>query len=310
MLNSAYDEENARKLTPAMPVRIDAHQHFWRYQPEEYGWIGDDMAGLRRDFLPEDLRPLAEGAGVCATVAVQARCSLKETCWLLELAQANPLIQAVVGWVDLCDPRVRPRLAELARNPRLRGLRHTLQDEPDDRFMLREDFRAGLRQLAAFNLSYDLLIHRRHLPIACELVARFPGQRFIVDHLAKPAVRSGTRQPWARDLARLARYPNVAAKVSGLVTEADWTQWRAGDFDFYFETALETFGPKRLMIGSDWPVCTVAGDYEKVLQLAGNYMQRLSEPEQAMIWGGTAGQWYGLQPKTFHDGAGTLSAAQ
>lgn len=293
-----------------MPVRIDAHQHFWRYQPEEYGWIGDDMAGLRRDFLPEDLRPLAEGAGVCATVAVQARCSLKETCWLLELAQANPLIQAVVGWVDLCDPRVRPRLAELARNPRLRGLRHTLQDEPDDRFMLREDFRAGLRQLAAFNLSYDLLIHRRHLPIACELVARFPGQRFIVDHLAKPAVRSGTRQPWARDLARLARYPNVAAKVSGLVTEADWTQWRAGDFDFYFETALETFGPKRLMIGSDWPVCTVAGDYEKVLQLAGNYMQRLSEPEQAMIWGGTAGQWYGLQPKTFHDGAGTLSAAQ
>ncbi len=292
-----------------MPVRIDAHQHFWRYQPEEYGWIGDDMASLRRDFLPADLKPLAESVGMSATVAVQARCSLRETGWLLELAQANPLIQAVVGWVDLCDPKVRLKLVELARNPRLRGLRHTLQDEPDDRFMLREDFRAGLRQLADFHLSYDLLIHPRHLPIACELVARFPGQRFIVDHLAKPAVRSGARQPWARDLARLARYPNVAAKVSGLVTEADWMQWRAGDFDFYFENALETFGPQRLMIGSDWPVCTVAGDYEKVLQLAGNYMQRLSEPEQAMIWGGTACEWYGFQPKTFLDDARKQSAA-
>ncbi len=276
-------------------MKIDAHQHFWRYNAQEYGWIGPEMAGLKRDFLPPDLLPLLRDAGLQGCVAVQARQTVQETAWLLELAEEHPFIKGVVGWVDLCSPAVEEQLMRFCAWPKFRGVRHVLQDEADDRFMLRPEFRRGLSLLARYNLTYDLLLFPRHLPIACELVAQFPQQPFVLDHIAKPFIQRGELQPWADDLRRLAALPNVWCKVSGLVTEADWRSWRREDFRPYLDVVFEDFGAQRLMFGSDWPVCTLAARYEQVVDLIAQYARHLSPAEQAALWGGTACAFYRLR---------------
>ena len=282
-------------------MKLDAHQHFWQYNAREYGWMGAGMERLQRDHLPEDLRPFLTSTSFDGTIAVQARQTMEETRWLLDLAAANPFIKGVVGWVDLCSDGLRQQLDELAENPKLVGVRHVIHDEPDDAFMLRDDFGRGLGLLADYNLVYDLLLFPKHLPAACELVAQFPNQPFVLDHIAKPFIKAGVLSPWAEDLRRLAAYPNVACKVSGMVTEADWQAWQPADFRPYLDVVFAAFGPDRLMFGSDWPVCTVAGSYGQVVGLVADYVAQLSEAEQTAVFdavfdavfGTTAARIYG-----------------
>lgn len=275
-------------------MKIDAHQHFWIYNAREYGWMGPGMEILKRDYLPPDLAPLLTSAGIEGTVAVQARQCLEESRWLLELADQYPLIKAVVGWVDLCSPEVDEQLTTFARHPKFRGVRHILHDEPDDRFMLREGFVRGIGCLAKYKLTYDLLLFPRHLLVACELVERFPEQPFVVDHLAKPLIKTHELSPWEADIRRLATFPNVFCKVSGMVTEADWQHWTPADFTPYLDVIFECFGPKRVMAGSDWPVCTLAGNYSQVMRVPADYLGKLSKGEQAAVWGENAKVFYGI----------------
>ena len=273
-------------------MKIDAHQHFWRYHPVEHAWIGDDMAGLKRDYLPEDLQPELRAAGFDGCVAVQASGSEAETRFLLDLAERHPFVRGVVGWVDLRAEDAADRLAHFARNPLLRGIRHPVQDEPDDRFMLRSDFRRGLGYLKQFDLCYDLLIHPRHLPVAAELVSGFPDQPFVLDHLAKPFIREQRMDPWQSEIRALAAFPSVSCKLSGLVTEAAWGQWQPADFRPYLDTALEAFGPDRLLIGSDWPVCRLSASYGETMGLVTDYLRALSETERAKVLGENAARVY------------------
>jgi L-fuconolactonase len=275
-------------------MRIDAHQHFWIYDPREFGWIDDSMALLRRDFLPVDLRPELEDSGFHGTVAVQARQTLDETGWLLELAASAPYILGVVGWVDLRSPHVRSQLERFAVSPKLVGIRHIVQSEPDERFLLQPEFLRGIAVLQDFDLAYDILIYPEHLPVAAEFVRRFPGQRFVLDHLAKPRIKNKEIQTWAHAIRELASSPNVFCKLSGLVTEADWNHWRAEDFTPYLDTAFQCFGPERLMIGSDWPMCTVAGSYAKTVDLVKNYLDRYGEDICEAILGRNAARFWRL----------------
>jgi L-fucono-1,5-lactonase len=276
-------------------MHIDAHQHFWIYDPREYGWIDETMTPLRRDFLPADLQCELEPEGFQGSVAVQARQSLQETRWLLELAGQSPFILGVVGWVDLRSPQVREDLQALARNPKLVGIRHIVQSEADDRFLLQPDFLRGISLLAEFDLAYDILIYPKHLPVAAEFVPRFPKQRFVLDHLAKPEIKSGTINAWKKGIAELAAYPNVYCKLSGLVTEADWTHWKPEDMRPYLDVALEYFGANRLMIGSDWPVCTLAGSYSRVMGVVKDCLTGHSEHEREAILGGNAKRFWRLK---------------
>jgi L-fuconolactonase len=276
-------------------MRIDAHQHFWRYRARDYGWIGPGMDVLRRDYLPPDLRPLQQAVSIEGTVAVQARQIVEETRWLLELADQYAFVKGVVGWVDLRSPRLEEQLERFSAHPRLRGVRHVVHDEPDDEFMLREDFVRGIGMLAAFGLTYDLLLFPRHLGLACDLVARFPEQPFVLDHIAKPPIKLGVLEPWAEDLRRLAAYSNVCCKVSGMVTEADWQSWKPADLRPYLDEVFEAFGADRIMVGSDWPVCTVAATYAQAIQAVADYVSQLSEAEQAWVMGETAARFYGLE---------------
>jgi L-fuconolactonase len=274
--------------------RIDAHQHFWRYSPQTHGWIDDNMAVLKRDFLPEDLAPLLRERNYAGCVAVQAEQAVSETRWLLSLADQNDFIKGVVGWVDLRDPDVASVLAELVRHPRFRGVRHIVQGEPDD-FMLGEEFQRGIAALAPFGLTYDILIYPRQLPAAIELCQRFPQQSFVLDHIAKPDMKAGTREPWATQLRALAAaHPTLTCKLSGLVTEADWAGWKLTDIHPFLDTVLEAFGTQRLMIGSDWPVCTLAADYHRTMGLVEEYLARVPPAAREAILGGTAAAFYGL----------------
>jgi L-fuconolactonase len=275
-------------------MRIDSHQHFWRYSIAEYPWIGAGMERLARDRLPDDLAAVAAAEGIGGTIAVQARQSVEESRWLLALADKHPLVAGVVGWVDLLSETVAEALASLSAHPKFVGVRHVVQDEPDDRFLLGAAFVRGLAQLRQFGLVYDLLLYPRQLPAAVELVARLPDQPFVLDHLAKPGIEAGAMQPWQADIERLATHPNVSCKISGLVTEAAWRGWKRSDFTPYLEVVLDAFGPKRLLFGSDWPVCLLAADYADVVGIADDFLARLSGPEQDAVWGGTATDIYGL----------------
>ncbi len=275
-------------------MRIDAHQHFWRYSPAEYPWISPEMQRLATDYLPPALEAVAAPVGIDGSVAVQARQTVEESRWLLELAAANPFIRGVVGWVDLRAPRVGEQLAVLAADPKFVGVRHVVQDEPDLRFLLGEAFVRGLRQLHAFGLAYDLLLFPPQLPAAVELVAAMPEQPFVLDHLAKPRIKEKTLDPWRRDIEALARHGHVCCKLSGLVTEAAWRGWTRADFTPYLDVVIAAFGPERLLFGSDWPVCLLAGEYAEVVEIVREHCGRLSVGEQAAIWGGTAARVYGL----------------
>jgi L-fucono-1,5-lactonase len=273
---------------------IDSHQHFWRYNPDEFGWIDDDMRVIRRDFLPADLQQTLASSGVDGSIAVQARQTLEETRWLLDLADEYPFIRGVVGWVPLVDPRVRETLQSLAARPKLRAVRHVLQGEADDRYMLRDDFNGGIDALRESGLRYDLLIRRHQLPWTTELVDRHPGQIFILDHLAKPNIAAGELSPWRENLRELARRPNVYCKLSGMVTEADYQRWTPEQLRPYADVVLNLFGAKRVMFGSDWPVCLVAATYPQWRQSVQEFTRNLSQSERDHVFGKTAIEAYGL----------------
>jgi L-fuconolactonase len=274
-------------------MRIDAHQHFWRYDPAAYGWIQSDWP-IRRDFLPEDLEPELSAAGLDGCVAVQARQTLEESRWLLELADQWPFIRGVVGWVDLRAPDVAEQLASLAAHPRFVGVRHVAQDEPDDRFLVRPEVQSGIAALRRFDLTYDLLIYPRQLPAATDLARALPEQPFVLDHLAKPAIKTRQLSPWREQVQQLAALPNVCCKVSGLVTEADWKAWRPEEFRPYLDVVFAAFGPDRLMFGSDWPVALLAGSYAPVHRLVREYVAPWGPDIEAKVFGRNAAAFYGL----------------
>jgi L-fuconolactonase len=265
-------------------MRIDAHHHFWRYDPVEYGWIDDAMSSIRRDFLPANLAAATARAGIDSVISVQARQTEEETRWLLELATANAFIAGVVGWLPLCSEEALRSIESFAAHPKLVGLRHVIQGEPDPAFILRPDFNRGVALLKTFDLTYDVLVVERQLPAAIEFVDRHPQQRFVLDHMAKPRIREGRLSPWRENLRELARRPNVWCKLSGVVTEADYGSWTEDSIRPYLETALEAFGPKRLMFGSDWPVCLVACDYLRWSAVASRFVATLSCDEQEQFW--------------------------
>ena len=277
-----------------MAMHIDAHQHFWLYNQREHGWIGEAMASIRRDFLPADLKPQLAKNEFQGSVLVQVRQTLEETCWLLELASRNSFILGVVGWVDLRSTRLRAELESFSANPKLVGIRHIVQSEPDD-FLLEPDFLRGISILEEFDLAYDILIYAKHLPIAAEFVAQFPRQRFVLDHLAKPPIKRGAVDLWARGMRELASFPNVYAKVSGLVTEADWQAWKPEDVRPYLDVAFECFGPSRLMFGSDWPVCTVAASYARVANLVKDYLSTYRTEDCEAVLGANAAKFWRLK---------------
>ena len=277
-----------------MSRRIDAHQHFWQYAADTHAWIDDSMTAIRRDFLPADLEPLLRAEGFDSCIAVQAQQNVEETEWLLSLADAYAFIRGVVGWVDVCAADVADQLARVAAHPKLRGVRHIVQDEPDDRFMLRADFMRGIDALTRVGLTYDILIYARQLPSAAQLVKAFPEQKFVLDHIGKPDMRAGALDPWARGIAALSRNRNVWCKLSGLATEADWSHWSSAELTPYLDVIFDWFAPDRLMIGSDWPVCLLAGAYGDLIAIVRDYVERRFPSHLDAILGVTAAEFYGL----------------
>jgi L-fuconolactonase len=274
-------------------VLIDAHHHLWKYNARDYEWMNDDRLGaLRRDFTVGDLAEATRNSDVSRTIAVQARQSIFETEWLLDNASNSPLIKGVVGWVPLCVPDVISILERFAIAPKFKGVRHVLQDEADEFFMLRDDFNRGVALLKEFGIVYDLLIFERHLSQSVEFVDRHQGQVFVLDHVAKPKIKEGSISPWAERIRELAKRENVYCKVSGIVTEADWKTWSEQQLRPYFDVVLEAFGPRRLMFGSDWPVLTLATDYATWVNTFQSLIADLSINERERISNGTASEVY------------------
>lgn len=277
---------------------IDAHQHFWQYDPRRHSWITESMSALKRDFLPADLQPELTHNGVSGSIAVQAETSLRETEFLLQLAGTSDKIFGVVGWIDLSSPAIADQLQSLKGLEKLCGLRHIVQDEPDDRYLLREDVMRGIAAIGDAGFPYDILVYPRQLPAAIELVARFPNQKFVLDHCAKPLVKTRQFEPWATHIRELAKFPHVCCKLSGLITEADWHSWEPTDLRPYLDLVVEAFTPSRLMFGSDWPVCLLAGEYRAVKNSIEVYAQQLSQGDRDLIFGGVAARFYGLNECT------------
>jgi L-fuconolactonase len=282
------------RSTNGPDVKIDAHQHFWTYDPGDYGWMNDAMAVLKRDYLPDELEKLARTVGLDGSVAVQARQVIEETEFLLELAGTQPFIKGVVGWLDLRSSRIDEQLARFSRDKKLKGVRHVVQDEPDDEFMIGKDFVHGIGRLEKYGLRYDILVFPKQLGSARKLVEKFPRQLFVLDHIAKPFIKTGLLEPWRKEMRELARHENVFCKLSGMLTEADWSAWQPADFAPYMDAVLEMYGPARLMFGSDWPVCTLAGRYEQVIGIVSDWAGKLSAFEQERLFGETAAEFYDL----------------
>lgn len=276
-------------------MHLDAHQHFWRYDREQYAWMDpEEMSVLRRDYLPDDLAREQAKAGFHGSVAVQARQTLEESRWLLQLARGHAFIRGVVGWVDLRSDRVDEPLREFSKEPKFVGVRHVVQDELDDRFLLRPEFLSGLRELKQFRLAYDILIYPKQLPAAIELVRELPEQPFVLDHLAKPAVKTGALSPWREQIRELAQAPNVFCKVSGLVTEAHWRRWQPADFKPYLDAVFEAFGENRVMAGSDWPVCLLSASYGQAVGLISDYTEAWPAAAREKLFRTNAERFYAL----------------
>jgi L-fuconolactonase len=273
---------------------IDAHHHLWRYLPPGPDWMADGMEGLRQDFLIDDLRKVTSGAGVTGTVVIESARTNKETAWLSQLAAAEDLICGVVGWTSLTGPTVISDLERLASLPKMKAVRYPIHDEPDDRFALREDFNRGVAALKQFNLGYDILVFERHLPQTIQFVDRHPNQVFILDHLAKPRIRDHALSPWRENIRELARRPNVYCKISGMVTEDDWNKWSNDTLYPYIEIVVESFTPRRLMFGSDWPVVTLASSYKRWIDAVRFAISQLSTTEQEWILSKVAIEAYRL----------------
>jgi L-fuconolactonase len=272
---------------------IDAHHHLWKYSAKEYPWISDGMGAIRRDFLAADLEQVLKESGIAGAVTVQARQTLEETTWLLELAGSTSLIRGVVGWVPLTNSNVGRELEEFGSR-KLKAVRHVVHDEPDDFYILREDFNRGVALLKQFNLGYDILIFERHLPQTIQFVDQHPTQAFILDHIAKPRIKEHQLEPWRASLSELARRENVYCKLSGMVTEAEWSSWNEKDLQPYVDVVLEAFGPRRIMFGSDWPVVLVASSYKRWADTARRMIRSLSTEEQNWIMFRTAVEAYRL----------------
>lgn len=277
-----------------MAERIDAHHHLWRYSKQEYDWIGAGMEAIARDFLPSDLQTEIASCGIAASVVVQASQSLAETEWLLAMAAQSDFIRGVVGWAPIADALFPAALERLGEQRKLKGLRHVIQAEPDDGFILRPDFNAGITALASTGLTYDILIYEKHLPAAIKFVDRHPNQIFVLDHIAKPRIAEKVLEPWRSSIFELAKRGNVYCKLSGMVTEADWQNWSAADLRPYADAALEAFGPARLMFGSDWPVCLLATAYKKWFAMVRDFLSQLSFSEQNLVFGEVAAKVYSL----------------
>lgn len=272
-------------------MRIDAHQHFWKYDPERFEWITDDMAKLRRDFLPEDLYPILQTSLIDGCIAVQAEEHLRETEFLLELSDSHPWILGVVGWVELAQDNLDELLDAWSSNSKLLGFREILQSK-DPEYMLRKDFIRGIRKIGQRGHTYDLLTFPHQLSAALQLVDSCPNQGFVIDHLSKPDIKTGDWKVWKKSLQPFGERELVCAKVSGLVTEADWKKWNPSDLFPYLEIALEIFGPKRLLFGSDWPVCLAAGDYQEVIGVIESFADQLSGDEKDALFGENAQKFY------------------
>lgn len=273
--------------------RIDAHQHFWHYDPHRHGWITDEMAVIRKDFLPEQLAPVLAANQISGCVAVQADTTEAETAFLLQLAEQHDFIKGVVGWTDLCSADVAARLQHYQKFRKLCGFRHILQAE-EPSYLYREDFRRGIAALQAAGYTYDILIYPRHLPATLDLVSSFPEMNFVIDHIAKPDIRSGEIAEWEKGMKALAAFPRVYCKVSGMVTEADWQKWTAADLKPYLDAVTVLFGTERLLFGSDWPVCLVAAAYSRMMDPVLSYFSRFSETEQANVFGNNTRNFYQL----------------
>lgn len=275
-------------------MKIDSHQHFWKYHPIKDAWITDDMKVIKQDFMPSDLEPLLIKNQFEGCVAVQADQSEEETRFLLDLAKENVFIKAVVGWVDLCAENIDERLEYFYKYKKLKGFRHIIQAEADLDFMLSERFLNGISKLEKYKFTYDILIFPKHLENAAKLVERFPNQNFVIDHLAKPDFKNKEFSEWEKGIKAIAKYPNVLCKVSGLVTEADWNNWTATDFTYCLDVVTEAFGIDRLMFGSDWPVSLLAASYADSCDIAEQYFSKFSKGDQDKFWSKNAINFYQL----------------
>jgi len=273
---------------------IDAHQHFWQVGRFDYPWMSSDLGVLYRDYLPEDLAPILAQNGVEKTVLVQASNSVAESRWLLELADANSFIAGVVGWVDLTSAEVEAQLDELSAHPKFKGVRHLVESEPDDAWLVQPAVLSGLQRLSSYGLSYDLLVHTRHLQYVPQVAESCPELRLVIDHLAKPPIARNEIKEWARALKPVARYPNIHCKLSGLVTEANWTSWQTSDLRPFVDCVLELFGAERIMFGSDYPVCLLAASYERVLESFQELLKYLSDTDRDKIFSQNAAAFYRL----------------
>lgn len=273
---------------------IDSHQHFWKYDPVKHAWIDNEMSAIRQDFMPEDLQKVYAENGIDGCVAVQADQTLQENDFLLKLADENNFIKGVVGWVDFSADAVEKFLQEYKKYEKLKGFRHIVQGEPDHNFLLRPSFLNGISKLEKFGYSYDILVFPQQLGATLEFVKRFPNQKFVIDHIAKPTIKAGFFDGWSVLMREIAKQENVCCKLSGMITEADFNSWTPQQIEPYMELVLKAFGPKRILFGSDWPVCLVAGNYKAVLGLVTDFIAKLTGSEQAAIMGGNAVKFYDL----------------
>lgn len=275
-------------------LKIDAHNHYWRYNPQDYSWIDDDMTILKRDFSPKELKPSMERYDIDGLVAVQACQDHEDNDFLLQQSMLHPSVKGVVGWVNLSAEDVAEHLESYAGFPKFVGIRHMVQSEPDENFLLREDFRRGVALLKSYDLAYDILISHAQLPDAIKFVELFPDQKFVLDHIAKPPIKAGIIDPWRENVRNLAKNPQVLCKLSGLVTEADWKEWKVSDIKPYLDVVFDAFGPERLMFGSDWPVCLLAADYDQVYKIISDYIAQFRKEDQEKIMGINAIKFYDL----------------
>ena len=274
---------------------LDSHQHFWKFHPEKHSWINDEMSVLKRDFLPADLEKVYQSNGVSSCIAVQADQSEDETNFLIDLSKEYHFIKGIVGWVDLQDDKLEEWLQYYGQNKKICGFRHIVQSEPDPNFMLRPDFQRGLALLEKYNFTYDILIFPTQMEAALQTVKNHPNLKFVIDHIAKPYIKKGEINGWEQSMKALASHKNVWCKVSGMVTETSWDSWKESDFTPYLDVVFDAFGIDRLMFGSDWPVCLLAGNYASIKEIAANYIKDFSEQDQQKFWSQNAAQFYNIK---------------
>ncbi|HEV8282992.1 MAG TPA: amidohydrolase family protein [Chitinophagaceae bacterium] len=275
-------------------MRIDAHQHFWKFDPIRDSWITDEMAVIQKDFLPQDLKPILDQNGFDGCVTIQSDQSYDENRFQLHNAAECDFIKGIVGWADLTSPNVEKSLDYLSQFEKMKGFRHVLQGEKDRAFMLQPAFMNGISKLEKFGFTYDILIFPDQLKYIAGFVEAFTNQKFVIDHIAKPEIKNGKIEEWKKEMMKIGEYENVYCKISGMVTEADWKNWKKEDFVPYIDVVVNAFGIKRIMYGSDWPVCLVAASYEKMLNIARDYFSSFSQDEQQLVFGENATKFYSL----------------